>query len=235
MQVSVIVPTHGNRDLRLLKASIPKRSDVELIIVDEGKERSYQRNIGIRRAKGRYLLILDSDQSISPGLIDECLDLAKQGFKTLYIPEIIIAKGFFGAVRMFERAFYVGTAIDVPRFVKRKGCPMFDVGQKGTEDSDWGYRLPGERAITKNPLFHHDQIGVIEYFKKKNYYAKSLGRFKERNPNAKILDPKWRCFDVFFENGKWRMALTHPILFLALMIIIFVRGVIYVANIHRKN
>ena len=90
--------------------------------------------------------------------------------------------------------------------------------------------MPKKRAITASPLFHHDQIGIIEYFKKKNYYAKSLKRFKERNPNDKILNPMWRCCGVYFEHGKWRMAIAHPILFLSLMFIVFIRGIIYLKN-----
>lgn len=230
MKVSCIVPTHGGRDLSTLVASLPEW--VELIIVDEGKERSEQRNIGIKRASGEYLLILDSDQSISPGLVLECIDLINSGLYTtcVFIPEIIVAKSFFGKVRKFEREFYVGTAVDVPRFVMAHCCPEFNTDLHGPEDADWGNRIPGVRAISKNPLYHHDDIGIIDYFKKKAYYAKSMSKFKELNPDDPVLGFKYRCWTVFTENGKWKKLIRHPILSVCILLMVIIRGVIYVRS-----
>lgn len=226
MKVSVIVPNH-NRDISTLKASLPKY--VEFIHVNIGLERSEQRNIGIRASKGEGLLILDSDQSISQGLIDECIQLVSQPHVTcVYIPEIIIAKSFFGKVRKFEREFYTGTAVDVPRFVLKEYCPEFNEDLHGPEDADWGNRIRGKRAISKNPLYHHDDIGIIDYFKKKAYYAKSMKKFRDRNPIDPVLKLKYRCWTVFTENGKWKKLLRHPILSFCIFLMIIARGVIYV-------
>ena len=222
---SIVVANHG-RDLTLLKASLPK--DVEFIEVDIGAERSVQRNIGIKKAKGDVLIWLDSDQSLSPGLVKECEDLIKSGYSAVYIPEVIVAPSFFGQIRTFERTFYDGTAVDVPRAVKRELCPLFDENLHGPEDADWGNRIKGLRAVSKNPLYHHDDIGIWDYFKKKAYYCKSMKRFIERNPYDKVLDPFYRCFGIFVEKGKWKKILRHPILFLFVLAIIFIRGVIYV-------
>lgn len=225
MKVSVIVPNH-NRDISKLVNSLPK--DIDLVHVNIGLERSIQRNIGIKAAKGDALLILDSDQSISPGLIDECIEYVSDGFTCVYIPEIIVADSFFGKVRRFEREFYTGTAVDVPRFVLKSHCPEFDEDLHGPEDADWGNRIQGNRAISVNPLYHHDDIGIVEYFRKKAYYAKSMKRFKQMNPNDPVLRFKYRCWDVFVENGKWKKLIRHPILTACILIMIIVRGIIYV-------
>ena len=229
MKVSVIVPNHG-RDISTLKDSLPK--DVELIHIDRGLERSAQRNIGIKLSTGEGLLILDSDQSVSPGLIDECVRLVNNNplVNSLYIPEIIVAKSFFGKVRKFEREFYTGTAVDVPRFVLKDACPMFNEDLHGPEDADWGNRIPGMRAITENPLYHHDDIGIIDYFKKKAYYAKSMSKFKARNPIDPVLKFKYRCWTVFTENGKWKKLIRHPILSFCILLMVIVRGIIYVTR-----
>jgi glycosyltransferase involved in cell wall biosynthesis len=229
LKVSVIIPNHG-RDISKLLDSLPKDDSVEVIHVNEGKERSEQRNIGIDRATGDAFLFLDSDQSISIDLINECVDLIRAGYSSVYIPEVIVADSLFGKVRKFEREFYTGTAVDVPRFVIRSACPRFDVTLHGPEDSDWGNRIPGHRAISKNVLYHHDNIRILEYFKKKSYYAKSLKRYKSKWPHDKVLDWKWRCFGVFIEDGKWKKALRHPLLFIYIYLIIFVRGVIYIKS-----
>lgn len=226
MKVSIIVPNHG-RDIHKLLESVNNSTykNVELIVVDEGKERSIQRNLGIDRARGEFLLFLDSDQEVSPCLIKECVFLMKYA-DAIYIPEIIEAKGLFGAIRKWEREFYTGTPIDVVRFV-RAGCPRFDEQQAGTEDSDWDRKIKGKRLIADYPLYHNDNVSLGAYLKKKVYYTKSMERFSERWPNDKVLDWKWRCFGVFFERGGWKRVLKRPDLFIGMMFILLLRGVIY--------
>lgn len=227
LNVSVIVPNHG-RDLRRLKESLPR--DVEFIEINMGLERSVQRNIGISRATRDYLLILDSDQSVNPWLIYECLELMRHGYSCVYIPEVIVAKSFFGKIRKFEREFYTGTAIDVPRFVRKKYCPIFDESMSGPEDSDWGQRIRGVRTISRNWLYHHDDIPFVDYCKKKAYYTKSMKKYSEKWPDDKCLNLKYRCFDVFVENGKWKKLFKHPVLTLGIIFVLIVRGIIYVRN-----
>lgn len=228
MLVSVIVPNHG-RIITTLKKSVEDSTykNVELLVIDRGYERSEQRNMGIYEAKGEAFLFLDSDQSIHPKLIEECVELIKLGYGSVYIPEIIVAKSFFGKVRAYERNFYTGTAVDVPRFVKKCICPKFDTLLRGPEDSDWGNRIIGLKVVSSYPVYHHDDIAFLEYFRKKAYYAKSMKRYVEKNPYDKILDWRWRCFGVFFEKGKWKKVLRHPILFACVMGIILIRGFIY--------
>lgn len=233
MKISIIVPNHG-RDISKLLESIERSTypadKIETIVVDMGKERSYQRNYGIKKATGKAYLILDSDQSISPNLLSECVVLMHRGYSAIYIPEIIIADSFFGKVRKFEREFYTGTSIDVPRFVLASCCPLFDDTMNGPEDSDWGNRIEGKRTISKSPLFHHDDISIWQYFKKKAYYTKSMAVYKNKHPNDKCLTFSYRCFGVFVENCKWRKILKHPILFICIMMIVFLRGIIYIST-----
>ena len=227
MKTSIVVANHG-RDLSKLKASIPE--GCELIVIDEGRERSYQRNKGIKQATGDIIIWLDSDQSLSAGVVEDCEAIIRSGYTAVYIPEIIVAKSFFGKIRAFEREFYTGTAIDVPRAVNRKYCPLFDESMHGPEDADWGNRIPGNKGICSRPLYHHDDISMQEYFKKKAYYAVSMNRYKRKWPKDKCLDWKYRCFGVFIENGKWKKLLRHPILSLGILFIILVRGIIYVTR-----
>ena len=224
-KVSVIVPNHG-RNIDRLKLSIRMSTydNVELIVVDEGKERSVQRNIGMERAKGDYFLFLDSDQEVSLTLIKECVK-AMNYADAVYIPEIIISKGLFGYIRNWERSFYTGTPIDCVRFVKAKGCPQFDTTMSGPEDADWDRRVPGIRVISTSPLYHNDNISLINYLKKKAYYTKSMKHFSELWGNDQVLDRKWRCFGVFF--SQWKRVLKRPDLFIATMFILLLRGLIY--------
>lgn len=227
MKTSIVVANHG-RDLSKLKASLPE--GVEFIEVNRGFERSKQRNMGIQESTGDIVLWLDSDQSLSLGLVEECTALLQCGYTCVYIPEVIIAKSFFGRIRTFEREFYTGTAVDVPRAVLRNHCPLFDEDLNGPEDADWGNRIRGLRAISKNVLYHHDDISPMEYFKKKAYYAKSMEQYARNWPDDKCLNFKYRCCTVFVENGKWKKLLRHPILSLGILFILIVRGFIYVTK-----
>jgi glycosyltransferase involved in cell wall biosynthesis len=226
--ISIVVPNH-NRDLSLLRNAIAESSykDVELIEINRGMERSKQRNIGIREAKGDIILWLDSDQTIHPELLKEAHYLFQTGVRALYVPEIIVGRSFFSRIRAFERWFYTGTAVDVPRFVLRPYMPFFDESLHGPEDADVGQRIKGLKLTTKHPLYHHDDINIIDYIRKKMYYSKSMARYKEKWPLDKCLNWKWRCFGVFFENGKYKKVIKHPFLFICIMLLIFVRGVAY--------
>lgn len=231
MLVSIICPNHG-RDLTELIESVENSTykDVELIIVDEGEERSVQRNRGIDRAKGDAFLILDSDQSISLHLIAECVFNIQHGYSCCYIPELIVADSFFGKIRSFERMFYTGTAIDVPRFVLKCYCPKFNTDLNGPEDADWGNRIKGQRCTTDAVLYHNDDIGFWDYCKKKAYYTRSMRRYKDLNPDDKCLNIWYRCVTVFTERGKWKELFIHPILTIGVLFILIIRGAIYYAK-----
>lgn len=227
-KVSVIIPKRRGENIDTLIGFVKKSSytNIEIIVVDEGLERSKQRNIGIDRAKGEYLLILDSDQYPNSRLIEECVGLMKD-YDALYIPEIIITDGWFARVRNWERQFYNGTAVDCVRFVKSGIAPYFDERMSGPEDSDWDRRIRGKKGITKNHVYHNDGVKFLDFFKKKAYYAKSMDIFNAKWPGDKVTNPKWRCWDVYMENGKWRRCLSSPHMFIAVLFLIFIRGVIY--------
>ena len=232
--VSVIIPTTDKEKAMLDKSidalNMSTYRDIEIIVVNEGAERSVQRNIGISRAKGEYIMYLDTDQQVSSGLIGECVRLCEHGFSSVYIPEQITTPGFFGRLRNWERQFYTATAIDCVRFIKRENCPFFDESISGPEDSIHDRMVTGFKAISRNVLYHEDNVGVVDYFKKKIYYAKSMGKFAEKYPHDKVLKFWWRCFGVFMENGKHKRVLRNPGLFLLTMLLIFSRGVIYVVR-----
>lgn len=244
--VSVIIPTVPNDPfidgcVKSIKKST--YSNIEIIIIDEGKPRSEQRNIGISRAKGEYLLFLDADQRVSTDLIGECVEffgglventapgvlycIAMNSLSSFYIPEIITTKGWFAKLRNWERQFYTGTAIDVVRFIRAGMCPKFSTELDGPEDSDFDRRVKGEKATSNNVVYHHDNVSLISYFKKKAHYSKSMRQYAKKWPDDKILNWRWRCFGVFLENGKWKQFIARPDLAIAVMGLIFVRGIIY--------
>ena len=227
IKVSVVVPNHG-RDISAIRHVTDFMDDVELIEIDVGKERSAQRNIGIEQAKGEFVFVLDSDQVPTTKLIDECMEIMKNpSCNGIYIPEIIRGDDWFTKLRNYERQFYTSTCIDVVRFVRKCSCPFFDESMSGPEDADWDLRIFPAKLTSFNPLYHDDQISLWNYLKKKAYYTKSMERFSELHPNAKVLQPLYRVFGVFMEHGKYKQLLKHPIMALKLYCLIFLRAMIY--------
>ena len=228
--VSIVIPKHNENIDKLLKfISAGTYKNIEVIVIDKGLERSEQRNMGIKKAKGKYIMILDADQYPHPRLIEECVNAMMMGFEALYIPEKIITPGLFGKIRNWERQFYTSTPIDCVRFVINP-CPLFDEEMSGPEDADFDRRISTRRATTTYYFYHLDGIGVLDYFKKKAYYSKSMKKFSDKWPDDKCLDWKWRCFGVFLEKGKWRKFIKKPHYALSVLSIIFIRGVIYLCK-----
>jgi hypothetical protein len=219
--IDIVIPNNNRNIDRIINALILSTYEKwKLYEVNKGLERSVQRNMGINEGKGEFILILDSDQVPDIKLLAECVEMMKD-YDTLYIPETIPYKDWFSKIRDYERQFYTGTAVDCVRFVRRP-CPMFDETMSGPEDSDWDRRIKGRRGITKNVFYHYDDVNILTYFKKKAYYSKSMKRFEEKHPKDRVLRPHYRCLFIFLEN--WRRI--RPIFFWV-MVMIFVRGVIY--------
>lgn len=228
IEVSIVVPNHG-RVISAIKKVANVMPEVELIEIDLGLERSTQRNIGINAAKGQYIFILDSDQVPTRELIHECIFIMGRnpGCNGIYIPEIIRGDDWFTKLRRYERQFYTATPIDVVRFVRKSICPLFDESMSGPEDADWDLRIPPVKLQSRLPLYHDDHVSFLQFLRKKAYYARSMQKFRELHPDAKVLRWWYRIFGVFIENGKWVQLLKHPIMAVKLYCLIFIRGIIY--------
>ena len=110
--VSVIVTTKNeDRNIGACLESVVQQSmpPLEMIVVDNfsedktaeiaqeygakvfqlGPERSAQRNYGVEKAHGVYILYLDADMRLSPKVIEECVNCceADSGVSGIYIPE----------------------------------------------------------------------------------------------------------------------------------------------------
>jgi glycosyltransferase involved in cell wall biosynthesis len=227
-KVSIVVPNHG-RDISAIEKVVKDTPEVELLEVDLGMERSAQRNIGICSAKGKYIFVLDSDQVPTQELIYECIAIMERnpGCNGIYIPEIIRGDDWFTRLRSFERQFYTSTPIDVVRFVRASICPLFDESMTGPEDADWDLRIPPVKLQSHNVLYHDDRVSFFNYIRKKSYYTRSMRKFLELHPDAKVLKWWYRIFGVFMENGKWKQLVKHPIMAVKLYILIFIRAIIY--------
>ena len=214
-RVSVVVTTRNSvAHLEPLLASVAGQTypDVELLVVDNsssdgtgalakryadrvlvaGPERSAQRNRGVEAASGEYVLILDSDMVLEPGVVAACVEAASDGdVAAVIIPEVSVGEGFWAACKALERSCYIGDdTIEAARFFRRAVYLEhggYDESLTGPEDWDLPARMrragvPIGRA--KRAAIVHDEgrLQLRELLRKKLYYGKSLDSYMRRHP-----------------------------------------------------
>jgi glycosyltransferase involved in cell wall biosynthesis len=247
--VSVIIPTYNSsRTLERCLKSIKDQTypNIELIVVDnnskdktkeiarkftdkvynKGPERSAQRNYGVKRSKGEYVLVHDSDIYFNPNTIQECVDTIEAGpYGALILPEKSIGEGYWVKVKAFERSFYVGNDyIEAARFFPRDIYTQlggYDENLTGPEDWDLTVRIRelGLSIGRTQSFLKHDE-GRIDLFgssKKKKYYAKDMFS-KYANKHPEYFKKQMSFFVRFPINKIIIKGLLHPILFVSMIL-----------------
>ena len=240
--VSVIIPAK-DENLTVCLASLKKQSykKIEIIVVRQGLERSGQRNLGAKKARGEYLLFLDADMSVPKNLIACCVEkIQQENLAALYVPEKITGDSYWCKVRNFERSFYNGTVIDAVRFIKKdifQKAGGFNESLTAGEDWDLNRKIKKEGPTTllgNSFLFHHEEnFNLLNYLRKKSKYTKSLKDYREKWPNKetqKQFSFLYRYFGVFLENGKWQKFFQSPSLWPGLYLLRFLVGLNYLLN-----
>jgi glycosyltransferase involved in cell wall biosynthesis len=183
-----------------------------------GPERSAQRNWGARAGHGDYLLFIDSDMSLPPTVVSECLaTIKKTSSPAVIISETTEGDGFLVRCRQLERSCYVGDdTIEAARFMSRDAFARaggFDETLSGPEDWDLSNRLSGGSKLPRiDSLISHDEDGLqlATLLKKKRYYARSFVSYWRRHGHKSIArsNPVFRR--AFLRN--WRRFVRHPVL-----------------------
>ena len=239
--VSVIVPTRNSaRTLEACLASI-RRQDynaIELIVVDNhstdqtlqiasgnadvvdtfGPERSAQRNRGAHLSHGEFLLFIDSDMTLAPQIVRECVDIVRtSGAPAVIIPEVSVGEGFWARCRALERSCYVGDdSIEAARFVSRTDFDTaggYDENLIAMEDWDLSIRIAAGRRLPRTLAFiTHDEgrlrLGMV--LSKKRYYASSGIAYWRKHGRPSLTQANLIFRPAYFRN--WRRLARHPVL-----------------------
>jgi glycosyltransferase involved in cell wall biosynthesis len=214
--VSVVVPTRNSaRTIEACLRSLREQDGPapEIIVVDNhstdgtwevaerladlalhgGPERSAQRNLGIRGARGEFVLWIDSDMVLPPGLVSRAVREAQAtGADGVFIPEVTVGPGFWTRCRALERRCYLGEAmIESPRLVRRRYLVEtggFVEWLSGTEDAELRMRMldDGARLARVDVAIAHDEgrltlRGVVA---KRYYYGIGLSKYRAAHPGA---------------------------------------------------
>ena len=212
--VTVVVPTRNSaRTIERCLRSIREQTHpaVELIVVDNhsgdstpesaaaiadvvveaGPERAAQRNIGAARARGSFLVFIDSDMELAPRVIAEAVAQAHQGADAVVIPEESFGEGFWAHCKAVERSCYLhDETVESARFFTRR---VFDqVGgfdeeiMAGGEDWDIHERVgrAGVRVGRTSEVIRHDEgrLRLSETMATKFYYGRGTGVYIRKHP-----------------------------------------------------
>jgi glycosyltransferase involved in cell wall biosynthesis len=236
--VSVVVPTRNSARTfgACLESVRVQRSDVvlEVIVVDNdstdgtweiaqggadiavrgGPERSAQRNLGVARARGEWILWLDSDMLLPAGALHQALDSARrEGVDAVALPECTVGTGFWTACRTLERSCYRDQAsIHNPRLLRRRTLTRlggFDPAMAGLEDTNLRHRLraAGVRWALAPVLVEHDEgrLTLRTVLAKRVYYGRSIPAFAALNPGR--LAEQWRATVRAFWHHRRQLSL----------------------------
>lgn len=246
--VSVIITTRNSeRTLNKCLKSIVNQSykNIELIVVDnnstdntkriaqkytkllfnKGPERSAQRNYGAKKAKGKYLIIHDSDIYFDKNSIKQCVKLAdKTGCKAIILPEKSVGKGYWAKVKAFERTLYVGNdLIEAARFFDKKTFLKlggYDESLTGPEDWDLSIRFREANfdiLRIKTYLIHDEgKVSFLGSSKKKKYYSKSFDKYRKKHPDW--YKEQMTFFKRFNKKNLFKNLINHPILTISMLL-----------------
>lgn len=237
--VSVVVPTRNSaRTLAACLGSIRGQQAVEIelivvdngsidettsiakryadLVVDQGPERSAQRNYGASLAGGPFLLFIDSDMILDPRVARECLvRMEETGASAVIVPESTSGQGFWAACRTLERSCYIGDdLIEAARFFRRDAFTKadgFDEQLTGPEDWDLTTRVSNGKhipRITAGIVHDEGHLRIREHLRKKRYYAASFRRYWQKHPLSGFRQANLLARGAFIRH--WRELAKHP-------------------------
>src|SRR3990170_3504855 len=216
-EVSIIIPTHNSAQtlpscLKSVRNQIYKH--LEVIVVDDlssdetvkisesfGAEiilrksnQAEARNVGVAQSSGEYVLFLDSDQILSPSVVEECVGkCVKEKAEMVRIPEVFVGKGFWSVCsavwkNRYEKVEHLyGTRMNLihgePRFfvkMRLEDVGLFDTMLVWGEDYDLYERLKSmnlKEAYCTSVLYHHEIVSLRQWSVKNMRYGKSMPVF----------------------------------------------------------
>lgn len=261
MHLSVIVATKNEQGnigtlLKSLKGQLNR--DTEIILVDNfstdktveiakplvdtvikaGNERSAQRNIGAKAAKGKWLLFLDADMELPQGLLKECMEKVQKSAETvgIVIDEQSRGRNFLSRIKSVEKMLTSrNSQIEAARFFKKSIFAKvggYDQNLIAGEDWDLSIRAAKLGLFSRiySKIIHHENMTFWQDIKKKYYYAQNIQKYAKKHPEEfKKQAGFWRFSNLF---KKPKIIYADPAAFFGL---IFLKSAQYLTYLLAKS
>ncbi len=218
--VAIIVPTCNSADtLRICLKSIERQSYpfYDIIIIDSystdstvriGKDYGAKiishkgnaasaRNVGIAESLCKYLLFLDSDQTVSKTLISECVKISEEhDVGIIWIPELFSGHGFWSSCSAAWKNLYFLLArrchqnnvlgIEPRFFLKDHVTSAGSLNEKLSWGEDYELflrlrRMNLKEAWCRSRIFHHEPRTLAKILRKNYQYGKSMAHLPRTN------------------------------------------------------
>jgi len=181
------------------------------------------RNIGVDNSTGRYVLFLDSDQVLSPKVIEDCVERGEnEKIGMVIIPEVFIGKGFLSSCSATWKNCYEevtrlygdrrGIIYNLlPRFFLREEITrvgMLDNSLHWGEDYDLYRKLKKanvREAESKSEIYHREFTSFRDTMIKNLRYGKSMPVFMQQTGQRifpSIVEHALLTFRRVFKNSK---------------------------------
>lgn len=183
-----------------------------------GRERSDQRNFGVSKSSGEYLLVVDADMILDPDLIKTCIyEVVKnKKNKSLIIPEKSYGENYWAKCKALERNCYVNEpSIEAARFFVKKSFLQvggYNVNMISGEDWDLHRRLKTQGSVgrVEKFIYHNEgRMSLVRDIQKKYYYSKNSDSYISSNVGG-INDILTYIFRPVYLR-KWKILIKDPI------------------------
>jgi len=219
--VSVIIPTRNSellvdKTIQSIKSQI--YCNIEIIIADNsstdntkllaknlgaqviiaGPERSSQFNAAARIAKGKWLYFIGDDFILHPSIIQECMNLTRDGYDAVITWNISDPrKSRWAKCRFYERISYYGSSVyEAARFIKKSlfwKIGGFNTNLYSNEDYDLQAKLlkiGAHIARTKAYEVHIGEPSTLrELVIKSYYYGRNIAVYFKLHPKIEHMIP----------------------------------------------
>ncbi|WP_158319421.1 glycosyltransferase family 2 protein [Actinoplanes xinjiangensis] len=189
----------------------------------ENRSMAQGRRRGAAEASGDILLHLDTDMTVTPGLLGECADLLAERYDALVVPEESFGTTFWARCKWLEKKCYDGV-----EQIESLRCLRRDVYEKlgghdermifsEDKDLDLRVRAAGYRVgRTRGFLYHNEgRLRLSRTLRKKLGYVGTAGLFAQEHPEAF----RWQInilhrFALYLRNIRYLR--THPLLYVGM-------------------
>ena len=205
----VVVDNHSTDGTRRIASRLADQ------VLLRGPERSAQRNAGAAALGCQVVGFIDSDMVLDTGVAEEAAALVRGGAGVVIVPERSQGKGFWSAVRSYERSFYLGQdQVEAARFFDHDVFDRlggFDTGLDAGEDWDLTIRARevSEVARTISGITHNE--GYLHFFAacaKKASYSPGIQAFASKHGLHALL----AALDRPYFRRPCSLLGRHPIL-----------------------
>lgn len=229
---SIIIPVSKEANRTLLKKCLNHLSKqdykrFEVILVEEAKtnlSKSQARNYGANRAKGNYLLHIDTDCYLDKDALEKSADLIlRKKAKAIVLHEKVRPENYIKRIRSIERQINLyDKTLATPQLVNREVFNKiggFD--EKVDILDDWSLHFRLKRANIKfyelPPCIYIDETtSLINIIKRKLARGKNIPQLTKRYPEFESVNNLKRL-DAFIKNRK--ILLKDPLASLGLFIL----------------